>query len=698
MLPINLMASIRAWQQRSLGHSFIFSAASLVLTSVLLIAAISVAILYWLERRAEQAELHHKGQVAAERVLDPIQVMAQALLELSRSAMFTTALLDSSDRAAYARPYLQSYSFPVPVANGLALCDINGSLLAGTRTLADCQANSAEYAQVLADGKTRQVLSKSADGRRLWTIFQGIPFIYTGSIEGVAVAQLELDALLTALPAQLDLAAVELRPKLALSDVRQTGSYTNWLNRHDSLVVPLFSESSNGMSSSLKIDTALNLSRLELVLDSHPSSVWEKLLPLLAGYLIASLALLVAVLYWARQRSRVLIDPLLALRDRAQAIASSGDLTLSIPKSGVDEVGQLADSIEHMVREIRVAETTRREAEARFRLMFETSREAIIFAWPDGRIETANAAALVLFGYSQDEFGALGRTGVMDVTDPALKPALEQRARNGSFSGELRCIRKDGRVFPVDIVSTIFQDAQGVARSTNMFRDITERQENTRRLKAMSQRLVEVQESARRHLASELHDRTSANLAALGINLAVSDIALQSQDWSAMAERISDNRALMEDTVASIREICAELRPPALDYAGLSAAIESYVNQYSRRTNIQVELNCDLQQTRFSPNVESTMFRIVQEALTNVLKHAEATWVKLDLSLDEHTLRLRVSDNGQGFALDNLKNAQGLGIINMREMVELSSGRFELESQTGQGAQIRVELPAKEAA
>jgi signal transduction histidine kinase len=108
------------------------------------------------------------------------------------------------------------------------------------------------------------------------------------------------------------------------------------------------------------------------------------------------------------------------------------------------------------------------------------------------------------------------------------------------------------------------------------FSDITHRIEAEQRIKGMSLRLLGAQEEARRLLANELHNRTSANLAALGVNLDVADIALNSCDWQEISARMSDNRALVQDTQSSIREICAELRPPALDYAGLIPAIESH--------------------------------------------------------------------------------------------------------------------------
>ncbi len=291
---MNLFTSFRHWQQRSLGHSFMLSAASLALISVVLIASISVAVLYWTERQAVRAELRHKGQVAAESVADPIRIMARALSEFARSAMFTTAVLDSGDRAAHARPFLLDYSFPVPAANGLVLCDINGMPLAGTRELANCHANTVEFGQVLADGKTRQVLIRTSDGRRLWTIFEGVSFVYTGTIEGVAVGQLDLDQLLRPLPERLGLASLSLRSRPARVNQASVFEAANWLSLEPApLLAPLSTDAANPA-----------LGSLELVLKPYPQTLRDKLWALLAGYFIATLALILVVIFWARRRSK----------------------------------------------------------------------------------------------------------------------------------------------------------------------------------------------------------------------------------------------------------------------------------------------------------------------------------------------------------------------------------------------------------
>jgi len=225
--------------------------------------------------------------------------------------------------------------------------------------------------------------------------------------------------------------------------------------------------------------------------------------------------------------------------------------------------------------------------------------------------------------------------------------------------------------------------------------DGARRKQHEARMGALSRNLVEVQEGTRRRLSGELHDRTSPNLAAIGINLDVIAAALPAEGAPDLGARLEDTRALIEDTTASIREICADLRPPVLDYAGLSAALESYVGQFGRRTGIAVRIDCSHGAARLAPELESALFRIVQEALTNCAKHACATSVGVMLRHDSSPIRLTVIDDGIGFNMEQMGKvaySNCLGIITMRELAEFFGGKFTIESSPGKGTRIDVAI------
>ena len=253
-------------------------------------------------------------------------------------------------------------------------------------------------------------------------------------------------------------------------------------------------------------------------------------------------------------------------------------------------------------------------------------------------------------------------------------------------------------------------DGQGqVYKLYGTVQDITERKqmeaeriEHLARLEALSRHLVVIEERERRELASALHDRASPNLAALRILFAnlSAQLAhtLPPAAHAGLQPLLDDAAALLADTSAGIREICTNLRPATLDYGGLAPALNEYVTQFSQRTGLDaaIEVASDADTCALTPASTALCFRLVQEALTNCAKHARAGGVRIQLERDAHHIRLTVADDGVGFDLSRLGEAgstPGLGLITMRERVELAGGRFQLRTRPGEGTEITVDLP-----
>ena len=221
-----------------------------------------------------------------------------------------------------------------------------------------------------------------------------------------------------------------------------------------------------------------------------------------------------------------------------------------------------------------------------------------------------------------------------------------------------------------------------------------ERAEQGHRLTELSRRVVSVQEEERRRLASELHDRTGANLATIKLNLKSIARAtpVPSTDADALMEETSE---LLADTIVSIREFCSDLRPSILDYAGLQQAIENCVDRLVRRLGIHGEVDHARFSGRCAPEVESVLFRIVQEALLNCAKHAQARKVSVLLRGDSRRLILTVEDDGVGFDPQALRlpgrNA-GNGLLSMQERAAFAGGTFAIESAPGSGTRITIEI------
>jgi signal transduction histidine kinase len=215
------------------------------------------------------------------------------------------------------------------------------------------------------------------------------------------------------------------------------------------------------------------------------------------------------------------------------------------------------------------------------------------------------------------------------------------------------------------------------------------------RLKGMARRAAEAQEAERRALGRELHDRVGQNLTALNINLNILKGALPAATAAALRTRLDDSLALVDRTVESMRNVMTELRPAVLDDYGLAAMLHWYADEFGRRTGMSIRVSGDDPSPRLAAAVERTLFRIAQESLTNVAKHAGARNVELRLEPGAGSFRLSVIDDGRGFdpdALEQAGNHHGWGLMIMRERAEAVGGAMRVESRAGQGAQVTVEV------
>ena len=324
----------------------------------------------------------------------------------------------------------------------------------------------------------------------------------------------------------------------------------------------------------------------------------------------------------------------------------------------------------------------------------------------DGVFQRINETELRWLGFRRDE--VIGKMCLKDLLPPEQVSSFHETFPRLIATGEIRdleieFIRKDGSRLPVLVNATAVLDDQGrflMTRST--LYDMTERKkmeserlDHSRRLALLSRRLVTAQEKGRRELSAALHDQTSPNLAALDINLNLIAKLIPENRPPLVADLLEDTKALLKDTNLSIREICSELRPPVLDYAGLVPALEGYARQFSRRTGTAVRINCPDPATRLEPDKESMLFRIVQEAMTNSAKHANASSIEVTLKKVNGSTIMTIADDGSGFdpeqIWENGKNI-GQGVLNMREISEFIGGSFTIDSCPGKGTTISIEF------
>jgi PAS domain S-box-containing protein len=223
--------------------------------------------------------------------------------------------------------------------------------------------------------------------------------------------------------------------------------------------------------------------------------------------------------------------------------------------------------------------------------------------------------------------------------------------------------------------------------------DVTERVQlqQVRNREEISRRMVAMQEEERRRLATELHDRTSPNLTVLDINLKMLANSLPKDSPAELGNLIEDASATLADTIASIRSVSFDFRPPLLDYAGLWPALSAYARQFSRRTGIEVHMAEQDPALRLAPEVETNLFHIAQEALTNCARHSHAAEVSIALLPRDDALVLTIEDDGAGF---DPGGVQGMGMVMMRQRAAFIGGRLELSTQRGKGTRLSVSFSA----
>lgn len=231
--------------------------------------------------------------------------------------------------------------------------------------------------------------------------------------------------------------------------------------------------------------------------------------------------------------------------------------------------------------------------------------------------------------------------------------------------------------------------ADQMAQAFNM---MLEAIDDATRLRASQ--IINAQEQERKRIARELHDETSQVLTSLLISLAVLEESLTTPE---ARERIADTRQLAHQTLRAIRSLSIDLRPSALDDLGLLPALRWYVKEYQKKCSIEVDFVASGFKERLPAEMETALYRIVQEALTNTARHSQAKRVSIMLKEDEEEVEGIISDDGSGFDFEALRKApdseRGLGLAGMTERAVLLNGRLDIETRPGHGTTISVHMP-----
>jgi PAS domain S-box-containing protein len=352
------------------------------------------------------------------------------------------------------------------------------------------------------------------------------------------------------------------------------------------------------------------------------------------------------------------------------------------------------------VTERREAEEELHRSEKKYRFLFyDNPLPMWMFSRQDFRFISVNDAAIAQYGFSREEFLSMTIFDIRPEQDrEALAATILNPERGIRHSGVWQHRRKDGSLLYAEIIShdTRFEEQEvrlvlaiDVTAKRKAEQLLQKAYEDSRRLAA---HLEHVREEERLHIAREIHDELGQQLTALKMD--ISWLARKFDDADgAVREKFAELMVMADSTVQTVRRISSDLRPGMLEDLGLTATLEWYNEGVARRTDLAIDFQARGEEPVLPPLVAVTLYRIYQESITNVIRHAGASRVEVQLYYGEDALTLSVSDNGNGFDLQEAEQRRTLGLLGLRERVTLIRGTLTLDSAPGKGTLLHVQVP-----
>lgn len=336
--------------------------------------------------------------------------------------------------------------------------------------------------------------------------------------------------------------------------------------------------------------------------------------------------------------------------------------------------------------------------------------DAILMTNQAGMLVFLNPAAERLTGWPSRKAVGQPLAAVFKLRgDAAELDQLLRGAAQGAFVHEAILYTAAGRELPIEVnVSAVLDELHGPSGSVLVFRDITERKRfeaelktSRAELRSLAGHLESAREAERTRIAREIHDEFGQLLTGLKYDLAWLEKKLGARPAAPRAtlhEKVRAMGELLADMVLSVRRIAAELRPGILDDLGLAAAVEWQAKEFAQRTGIRMEVQAALPEAEVPRPIATALFRVLQESLTNVARHAAATQVWVNLRRQQGHLVLEVQDDGCGFRAAELAKPGAFGVLGMRERILPLRGACDIRSEPGQGTTVWVSVPLNDAA
>ncbi|MBN2728172.1 MAG: HAMP domain-containing protein [Bacteroidales bacterium] len=381
--------------------------------------------------------------------------------------------------------------------------------------------------------------------------------------------------------------------------------------------------------------------------------------------------------------SRSITNPITKLKN-ASILIGQGDFSQKVEKKSNDEIGALTESFNNMADQLQKKTSDLREREERLSHFYEATKDGIMLH-KDGVPVLVNQALCELTGYSDSALMLLHMEDIIHCGTKFYEKKEE--------SFEAIAVKSDKSTFPVEIQQSDI-DFKGEKISACVIRDISPRKEMEEELRSEREQrlsaLFDGQELERKRLSRDLHDGLGQRLIALKLHFeSLSNAIPNSLD----EQKIMLNSEI-DITIDEVRQISGALNPPVLEEFGLDTATKNLCNSFSKNTGLRIYFDADGDLSQINDKQKTYLYRIVQEALNNVAKHAEASDINIQILKKSQSLLLMIEDNGKGFNTED-KHPPGNGLFNMRQRVILLQGKFNIESQAGKGTLISIHIPLK---
>ena len=419
-------------------------------------------------------------------------------------------------------------------------------------------------------------------------------------------------------------------------------------------------------------------------------------------------------------------------------------------KQLIDELGEFNQQISELEKsetERKWAEEALWKTELRYRTLYKNAPVGIGLATLDGQVISINEAMCQITSYSEEELYQINLRDTyknQDERDLLLKCLKKERFVR-DFEVELK--RKDGTIYCASLTISPFT-LNGKKVLLTVCKDISERKQteeelrkyceslekkveerigklklaaeqlrqhiierkraeeklkqheqmleaSERELKNFSRKILSIREEEKKNLSAILHDEVGSMAVAFSSYLTAIEEEIKNNNLKDVLEATAKSRSALKKFVSRLKKIAVDLRPPDLDIIGLPDALREYFSDVVEHTNVKIDFRVDMDKKRINDNVAIIVYRIVHEALNNIIKHANATKVRITLYCRGNKLKLNVGDNGNGFDIEkSLKGAKiHMGIRGMREMVDSLDGTFNIKSAPGKGTEISITLP-----